>query len=465
MATNDTLQPRATAAPFSSSVPIATAGLASAVLVGVLMAVNVRLGIGLLFGVIYLPVVLLSLPIGITLWIPLLFLERVPELSFVPKLVAIAIGLAWLGALPVTLPVVKRIVRRHAGTFACIALFLTWVSLSLVWAEDAGAAANDFYWWFEAGAIFLVIGTTLTSRRSAVLLCSAYVIGAALSVLVGLAPGIAATSDTVGTGEASRFAGAWGDPNFLAAGLVPAIVLALGLLGQVRGRWRPALGLAIGVLVVGLAASGSRGGFVAAAVALLASLFLMRGRRIQVLGLTAVTLLASGAWLASTSPSTWQHVRSFDSGTGRVDLWNIAWRIGENHPVGGVGDANFRQAARPYVQQPIQLENPVLIVSTPLFAHNAYLQQLAETGFVGLGLLLGVFAGALRASWLAVRKLSRRADARLLGLARTVLVAQVSALTASFFISNGYDGRLWVLLALGPVVLTIASRSSSREAR
>ncbi len=460
MATNSTLQPRAaTAPPFTSPLPIAAAGLASALLVGVLLAYNLRFGIGLLFGVIYVSVVLLSLPVGIALWIPLVFLERVPQLSFVPTLVAITIGLAWLGALPVRMPVVRQVVRRNTGTFICIALFLTWVTLSLVWAQDVSAAANDFYWWFSVGAIFLVVGTTATSRRSAVMLCSAFVFGATLSVLVGLAPGVAAASDTLGTSEASRFAGGWGDPNFLAAGLVPAIVLAIGLLGQVRGRWRPALVFAIGVLVVGVAASGSRGGLIAAIAALLAALVLMEGRRIQLLSLAVVTLLASGVWLAATSPGTWQHVRSFDTGSGRVDLWDIAWHIGENHPVGGVGENNFREASRPYVQQPAQLENPELIVSTPLVAHNVYLQQLAETGFVGLALMLGVFGGALRASWLAVRRLSRGGDPRVLGLARTVLIAQVSALAASVFISNGTDERLWILLALGPVALTLAYRA------
>jgi hypothetical protein len=43
-------------------------------------------------------------------------------------------------------------------------------------------------------------------------------------------------------------------------------------------------------------------------------------------------------------------------------------------------------------------------------------------------------------------------------LARAVLVAAISMLIAAFFLSAAVDGRMWVLLALGPALLGIASR-------
>jgi hypothetical protein len=48
-------------------------------------------------------------------------------------------------------------------------------------------------------------------------------------------------------------------------------------------------------------------------------------------------------------------------------------------------------------------------------------------------------------------------------LARTVVVAQVAMLAASFFISNGHDRRTWVLLALGPALVATATRTAGQK--
>ena len=65
--------------------------------------------------------------------------------------------------------------------------------------------------------------------------------------------------------------------------------------------------------------------------------------------------------------------------------------------------------------------------------------------------------GDLR-EWLTT-KLEQLGLDRLASLGRSILVAQLSVLVASIFISNGYDKVLWVLLALSPILGTIAARS------
>ena len=46
------------------------------------------------------------------------------------------------------------------------------------------------------------------------------------------------------------------------------------------------------------------------------------------------------------------------------------------------------------------------------------------------------------------------------GLCWAVLVAQIGALSASVFLSNGYDLPLWILFSLGPVLTTVAVRQA-----
>jgi O-antigen ligase len=100
-----------------------------------------------------------------------------------------------------------------------------------------------------------------------------------------------------------------------------------------------------------------------------------------------------------------------------------------------------------------------LISEQPHVAHNIYLQQFAETGIIGLGLLVYVLGAALTTTWKAIRKLERLGLDRIASLGRSILVAQLGVLVASTFISNGYDKVLWVLLALSPILGTIAARS------
>jgi O-antigen ligase len=133
----------------------------------------------------------------------------------------------------------------------------------------------------------------------------------------------------------------------------------------------------------------------------------------------------------------------------------------EAHPIAGVGDNNFRAASAEFVRQPGQLEDVQLIVEQPHVVHNTYLQQLAETGIVGLGLLISFLIGCLRATWRAAKRFATIGDQAMAALGRSLLVAQIGVLSVSVFMSNGYDKRIWVLLALGPAMLAVAIRQSA----
>jgi O-antigen ligase len=290
----------------------------------------------------------------------------------------------------------------------------------------------------------------------------AFVAGALISVVAGLLPGAAASTTTLPT-EAGRFSGSYGDPNFLALGLVSAIALTVGLWAVYMDSGRRTLLLFSGaVLVVGLAATGSRGGVVAAAVSGLTALLVTRGRRLAIVAMFATALAVGGLWLATSSPGSLSRVREFDTGTGRTDLWTIAWRMSKANPVGWVGLNGYFTESPKYIRQPGRLPSggqfTVSILDKPLVAHNTYLQMLAETGAVGLALLVAVTLAAMRATWMASRSFERLRDPALASLARATLIAQIGALSAATFISDYYDKRVWILLALGPALLAVAWR-------
>jgi hypothetical protein len=81
---------------------------------------------------------------------------------------------------------------------------------------------------------------------------------------------------------------------------------------------------------------------------------------------------------------------------------------------------------------------------------------LVETGPIGLFVLLIVVLGSLRASWLASRRFDALGRGDYANLARAVLIGAIGMLAANFFLSNGTDYQLWILFALGPVMLTLA---------
>jgi O-antigen ligase len=446
-------------------VPVVAAGLLAAALVGALLAKSVGLGIAVLLGLIYAPIVLIDLSLGVALWVPLVFVERVPAAGRGPAAVGIMVALAWLATLPARREAVGAVLRRHTGLIFLLVLLLVWVSSSVIWSIDPTATAETFAFWWIAAAIFVIVATSLTEPRHVVIVCGAFVFGALVSVIAGLFPGTPVSSDVAGTAEASRLVGSYGDPNFLAAGLVPAMALTAGLAAVIRRpRWRAVLLACAVVLAIGLLATGSRGGVVAAAVAGVGALLVARGQRLSILAIFATAVAIGGLWFATTSSSSLDRIRDFGTGTGRVDLWTIAIRMGDAQPVNGVGLGGFPEASGKYLRRPGRLQSgqlaSKLVLDKPHEAHNTYLQMYAETGIVGLALLVAVIAAVFRATWMAARAFERSRDPRFAALAWSVLIAQVATLIASGFISNPSDKRTWILLALGPALLTIASRSN-----
>ena len=431
---------------------VAWAAVLTAGLVGVGLATEIPLGLALLFAAIYLPLVFVNFPLAVCLWIPLVFLEAIPALNLAAKATGLLLILGWVGALASGLAS-RSVIVRHRRLFEALALLIVWLTLSLAWAPNTGQAATAAWQWWAIGIVFAIVATSITSERLLVLAIATYVAGAVLASLVSsFAGGLTAAQD-------GRQSGGVGDPNFLAAALVSAIPLAFALSSVRRTPgWRALWLGAVVILTIGVVASQSRGGM-AAAVGMWVAALVVLPRRRQVLAL-GVAALAAAALAFSLNPGSWERASSPDpGGTGRVDLWTVAWNMFADHPIQGVGVRNFGRVAPSYVREVGPLDDVDLVVKTPdREVHNSYLEFLAENGVIGLVLFLLVAAGCLRAGLRAARSFADSARPELVALAHGLFAGTVGLLVSYFFISGSVDRRLWILLALAPASLEIAHR-------
>jgi O-antigen ligase len=449
-----------------STVPqvlVAAAALLLAVLAGGTLTRNVGLGLALVGACGFITLVFLDLPLAIAAWVPVAWIEYSHLTGRAPVIATVLLVVAWLGT------------RRARGTvpytgdrtvMLAVGVLLVWLTLSIAWASDRSIAWVEAKAWYGAAAGFFVVASAMASPRNVRMLALAFVLGALVSIIVGLTGhgGLTTTADALDLATRQRFSGGEGDPNYLAAGLVAAIALAAGLLASARDPIaKLGLGAAIAAIAAALAATESRGGLIGALVALVAALVLARRQRLQAAAFGVFVIAAAGAFFLA-SPSALHRATNFNAGgTGRAELWTVGWRMAGDHPVVGVGLAGFQTAAKDYVRQPGSLQFVRLIVDEPHVTHNVYLQQLAETGIVGLALLLAVIGACLAAAGRAARRFDARGDPALAALARASVVAMIGFLTASLFISNSTDKRLWIILALGPALLGVARRTIAPE--
>ena len=204
-------------------------------------------------------------------------------------------------------------------------------------------------------------------------------------------------------GAMRRFAAGGADPNDMAMALALALPMAWYLsttAGNAFVRWAGRGFLPLGVLAIGLA--GSRGGMIAATVALLivplSMTKLTPGRMISAM----IMLLAAGMLAVTYLPETTIE-RLSTIGTeveggrigGRGKLWRAGLQAYAERPIAGFGTGHFKSAITPILGPAAQV------------AHNSFISVLVEQGIVGLVLYLGMLWSVL-VSVLRLRGVDRR---------------------------------------------------------
>lgn len=275
--------------------------------------------------------------------------------------------------------------------------------------------------------------------------------------------------------------------NFFAEYTVCALPFSVWLLARSRGpREITALSASLGLVVVALFMTGTRSALVALGALLLVAGPLAlwrcrqpsgRGHRLGadgwrpgslalaagVVGLVIATLgnlptgnvriaqEARGLTPIARALNRGQSIGPADPSLGlRQAMWRSTWAMVLDHPLAGVGAGAWEVHVPRYQPPGSQLE-------TDYYAHNEFLQLLAEYGVVGAGVLLAGLAWLLRAAWRTLADRSAAMDA----WAPQRWVALSSLLALAIVSLAGFAWRMAATGALFALALALLAASQA----
>ncbi len=261
------------------------------------------------------------------------------------------------------------------------------------------------------GVVFFVVLNNLGHRHSASWVAGALLGVAAFGAMYGIFQALTKSSQVWHFERALQYLGRGSGPyicpNHLAGllGMTLPLGLAYLFLGRIGHLARIVIGYAVLVILAGLAATQSRGGWVATALALLvffAVLLRQRGQRIPALVLL-VLLAGAAVWFVMEVRASSERVRQAlgeeQLSDVRLLLWPAAVQVWHTDFWWGAGPGHFDHL--------FPLFRPVQVQARPERAHNDYLNLLADFGMTGMILALlglGLLAWTIFRVWPHVQR-------------------------------------------------------------
>ena len=276
---------------------------------------------------------------------------------------------------------------------------------------------------------------------------------------------LAFTSITTATARVEHIVGNY-DPNDFATFAVSGAPLALYFFAGFHPLWKRALAVAgLALIATGVVLSGSRGGFLALIAA--GTYILFRYDSIPLRARVGSVIVALLAMVAIASDDYWARIATIFSveedynvtaEVGRTKIWKRGVGYALRYPVLGVGIGNF-----PYAEATISplVDAQSGQVGRFLAPHNSFVQVMAETGFVGIGLFLFILAMTLHG--LRVHGPAMTAALPRAGPMGQALAASLIGLIAGiFFLSHGYSSMVYSVVALSVGYAKIARLDKKR---
>jgi O-antigen ligase len=274
-----------------------------------------------------------------------------------------------------------------------------------------------------------------------------------------------------------RIAGPLGDPNFFAQILVMLVPLALFMAWDSRDRRsRTAAYGAAALVIAATVVTYSRGGAVALGCVLALALLARREHlRQAAAGLVTVALL----WTVLPRDFTrrlgtieqilggGEVLRPDSSFQKRRLLTYAAWLMFVDHPLAGVGAANYTTRFDEVAERVGFLTRDYEEPGDAHYPHNLYLETAAETGLMGLACFAGVLVAAFAALRRAQRVFRETGDRRAAGLAVAFQISLIGYLVSSLFLHGHFPRYLWMLFgfAVGLDVLSARLAEPASEPR
>jgi putative inorganic carbon (hco3(-)) transporter len=407
-------------------------------LAGLLAQLQPLLTISLVFGVAYMVAAYRNLTVGLALFTGLTFFATAASKLggglTVTKAAGVLLAGLWLLVIATRGTRVPLLFRDFTGFAALVLAFMAWDLTSVLWAHDQSTALQSSVRLLQGLILIFVIYTAVNQLRHVQWLTTAFVVGALFASLAALANGGSA-------GNGGRAGGGFDDPNEFAGVVVPAMLFACFAFAASRRSARWLYLLALPVYAIAFRGADSQGGIMALVAGSLVACVFGGPIRNWARGLTLV-LFAYGTMqymlIGSTQSLT-------EGGHSRENLWHAAITVWKSHPLKGVGAGNF-QVVEPAVAFSNTTFDRVDLIVKPEVAHNTYLHMLAETGLMGLGLMLLVAFSALVIGLRAARAFDRLGERQLSILARGAVAATVAILVDYTFQSAQYEKQLWLLV-------------------
>lgn len=286
-----------------------------------------------------------------------------------------------------------RIRMRAFSLFlGLMAAFVAWSALSFFWSIAPGASVVRTVSYAQLFLMAWIVWELCRTEAERLALMQSYVLGgyfAMAAMAVDLVLGQAAIVEW----SAERYSFAGGDPNYLAAGLALGLPMAWHLYLARRESWFGVLNaLYVPLVVIAIGLTGSRGGMLAALVAILIvpvtfwSLAWWRRGLVLVLlsGLLYTGFLVIPEVNLQRFTGLTEDLAEVDL-AGREAVWRAAFELlttDQTLSAVGSGSGTFRPAVEP-------------ILGWQNSAHSAYLAIWVTLGGVGLLLFLGMVVVAV----------------------------------------------------------------------
>jgi O-antigen ligase len=320
--------------------------------------------------------------------------------------------LVLLAAIPAVLQA-GRLRTPDAILWATLALYL-WVCCSYFWSIDPTATLMKMRGYFQEMMIVWLVWEFAETPADFRNLLRAYLAGS--WVLAGLTLASFASAQAIAASQI-RFVAEGQDPNDVARFLDLGLPMAALLLNDER-RWLGRL-LSLGFLPLGVVAvllTASRGGFLAAVVALSGCCIVLARRfaREVFAAILVVPVIAAAFWIA-VPHGTLERLATipgqFQAGdlNQRLNIWNAGWQAFVQSPIVGTGAGTFPSAAG---------------LSPMDTAHNTALSIVATTGLCGLFLAFGII-------YIALLALLRTRGPLLMALSTAMVVWFMTSLVAT----------------------------------
>lgn len=396
----------------------------------VVAAVFVRPINGLYAGVLTAPLESMNLPLGNVAGL------SVSETIFLLTAVVVAVQAAFG----------RRAWQAPAPAHVAFAALILVAATGLAFAGDAVTVAKIVLMWSVYLVLSMHVASASREELRRLFTCVAVAAGIVGAMAIPNAEALRAVGG--GTTVENRATASFNQPNilgfFLVLSLGPALALALGS----RGRWRPAMGVAVLLILGGLTVSLSRGSIIGAAVSLAIMLALPAFRKVVavlLLGLVVAGFAGGGGLLHSQQATV---VRTRLSSIGRETTTNPRleiYRAGPSmvaaRPLLGAGEGNFPEVSAEFGLRDAD-------GSVFAHAHDILLTIAVETGLAGLAAFLAFLISMGQTILRAIRRLA--GDDRMLALG-------IAAALAGLFVTGITDYPFGNNLVMALIMLEVGA--------